>query len=56
MERASAVARAVRPIDIGLLAAAAQRAADDAGAHDDPATAIEAATKALYEAVFEDCR
>ena len=51
MERASAVARAVRPIDVGLLAAAAQRAADEAAAHDDPATAIEAATKALYEAV-----
>ena len=51
MERASAVARAVRPIDVGLLAAAAQRAADEAAAHDEPATAIEAATKALYEAV-----
>ena len=51
MERASAVTRAVRPIDVGLLAAAAQRAADEADAHDDPATAIEAATRALYEAV-----
>jgi diguanylate cyclase (GGDEF)-like protein len=51
MEHASAVARAVRPIDVGLLAAAAQRAADEAAAHDDPATAIEAATNALYEAV-----
>jgi diguanylate cyclase (GGDEF)-like protein len=51
MERASAVARAVRPIDVGLLAAAAQRAADEAAAHDDPAAAIEAGSKALYEAV-----
>jgi diguanylate cyclase (GGDEF)-like protein len=51
MERASAVARAVRPIDFGLLAAAAQRAADEVAAHDDAATAIDAASKALYEAV-----
>lgn len=51
MEPASAAARVVRPIDVGLLAAAAQRAADEAGAHADPATAIEAATSAFYEAV-----
>ena len=51
MERASAVGRAVRPIDVGLLAAAAQRAVDEAAPHDEPAAGIEAATKALYEAV-----
>ena len=44
-------ARVVRPIDVGLLAAAAQRAADEAETHDDPAKAIEAATNAFYEAV-----
>jgi diguanylate cyclase (GGDEF)-like protein len=51
MERASAAARVVRPIDVGLLAAAAQRAADEAGAHDEPERAMEGALEALYEAV-----
>jgi diguanylate cyclase (GGDEF)-like protein len=51
MERASAAARVVRPIDAGLLAAAAQRAVEAIGAHDEPAKAIEAAIDAFYEAV-----
>jgi len=51
MEQASAAARVVRPIDAGLLAAAAQRAADEVETHDDLAKAIEAATNAFYEAV-----
>ena len=51
MEQASAAARVVRPIDAGLLAAAAQRAADEVETHEDLAKAIEAATNAFYEAV-----
>ena len=51
MERASAAPRVVRPIDVGLLTAAAQRAADDIGAHDEPAKAIEAGIDTFYEAV-----
>jgi diguanylate cyclase (GGDEF)-like protein len=51
MERASAVARVVRPIDVGLLSAAARRAADATVAHDEAAKAIEAATDAFYQAV-----
>ena len=51
MERASAAARVVRPIDVGLLAAAAQRAADSAGTPEEPAKAIERAVDAFYEAV-----
>jgi diguanylate cyclase (GGDEF)-like protein len=51
MERASTAARVVRPIDAGLLAAAAQRAADESGQHDDPARAIDAGIEAFYEAV-----
>ena len=51
MERASAAARVVRPIDAGLLAAAARRAADAVGTHEEPAKAIEAAIDAFYEAV-----
>ncbi len=51
MEQASAAARVVRPIDVGLLAAAAQRAADEVETHEDLAKAIEAATNAFYEAV-----
>jgi diguanylate cyclase (GGDEF)-like protein len=51
MEGGSAATRVVRPIDVGLLAAAAQRAAAVAEAHDDAATAIEAAVGELYEAV-----
>jgi diguanylate cyclase (GGDEF)-like protein len=51
MEHASAAQRVVRPIDAGLLAAAAQRAAEEIGAHDEPAKAIEAAIDAFYEAV-----
>jgi diguanylate cyclase (GGDEF)-like protein len=51
MEHASAAARVIRPIDSGLLAAAARCAADAVPAHDEPTRAIEAATNALYEAV-----
>jgi len=51
MERASAATRVVRPIDVGLLAAAARRAADEARAHEEPERAIEVAIDALYEAV-----
>ena len=51
MEHVSAATRAVRPIDAGLLAAAAQRAADSAGTRDEPAKAIERAVDAFYEAV-----
>jgi diguanylate cyclase (GGDEF)-like protein len=50
MEHASATSRVVRPIDHGLLAAAAQRAAD-AGRDAEPAAAIQAAVDAFYEAV-----
>jgi len=51
MERASAAARVVRPIEPGLLAAAAQRAVAEIGAHDEPARSIAAAIEAFYEAV-----
>ncbi len=51
MEHASAATRAVRPIDAGLLAAAAQRAADETGAHDEPARSIDSGIEAFYEAV-----
>jgi diguanylate cyclase with GGDEF domain/GAF domain-containing protein len=51
MERASAAARVVRPIDAGLLSAAAQRAVGEIGGHDEPANAIEAAIDGFYEAV-----
>ncbi|HEY5872079.1 MAG TPA: diguanylate cyclase, partial [Gaiellaceae bacterium] len=51
MESASAATRVVRPIDAGLLATAAHRAAEQIGAHDDPAAAIEAAIDTFYEAV-----
>jgi diguanylate cyclase (GGDEF)-like protein len=51
MERGSAAARVVRPIDVGLLAAAARTAAARIDVDDEPARAIEAAVDALYEAV-----
>ncbi len=51
MDRASAAARVVWPIDAGLLAAAAQAAAEVVGGVDEPSTAIEAAVDALYDAV-----
>jgi diguanylate cyclase (GGDEF)-like protein len=51
MEHASAAARVVRPIDAGLLTAAAQRAAEEIGTHGEPAKAIEAAIDGFYEAV-----
>lgn len=51
MESASAAPRVVRPIDVGLLAAAAQRAVAEIGAEDEPARSIEAAIEAFYEAV-----
>jgi diguanylate cyclase (GGDEF)-like protein len=51
MDRASAAARAVRPIDVGLLAAAARRGADAIDDADDAAGAIESAVVAFYDAV-----
>jgi diguanylate cyclase (GGDEF)-like protein len=51
MEHASAAARVVRPIDAGLLAAAARCAANAVPAEGEPTKAIEVATNALYEAV-----
>ncbi len=51
MERASAAARVVRPIDAGLLAAAARRAGDAIDGDDEPARLIDAAVEGLYEAV-----
>jgi diguanylate cyclase (GGDEF)-like protein len=51
MERGSAAARVVRPIDAGLLAAAAVTASARIGADDEPVRAIDAAVDALYEAV-----
>jgi diguanylate cyclase (GGDEF)-like protein len=51
MERGSAAARVVRPIDAGLLTAAAKTAAARIRADDEPARAIDAAVEALYEAV-----
>src|SRR5262245_3692893 len=51
MEHASAAARVVRPIDVDLLAAAAQRAADEVSSRDEPERAIAAAIDAFYEAV-----
>jgi diguanylate cyclase (GGDEF)-like protein len=51
MDRASAAAHVVRPIDVGLLAAAATVAADAIGGDDDPARSIEAAVDAFYDAV-----
>lgn len=51
MERGSAAARVVRPIDAGLLAAAAVTASARIGADDEPVPAIDAAVEALYEAV-----
>lgn len=51
MESASAAPRLIRPIDVGLLAAAAQRAVAEIGSHDEPARSIEAAIEAFYEAV-----
>lgn len=51
MAHASAAARTVRPIDVGLLAAAAQRAVDEIDSGDDPGRASEAAVDVFYEAV-----
>ena len=51
MDRASAAARVVRPIDLALLAAAAQRAAGAIGGADEPARSIEAAVDSFYDAV-----
>lgn len=51
MEHASPAAPFVRPIDLGLLAAAARRAADEVERGDEPARAIDAGIEALYEAV-----
>ena len=50
MERASAVVRVVRPIDVALLAAAAKTAAGAIG-DDEPSRSIEAAVDSLYDAV-----
>ena len=51
MERGSAAARVVRPIDAGLLAAAAVTAAGRIDVDDEPVRAIDSAVEALYEAV-----
>ena len=51
MERGSAAARVVRPIDAGLLAAAAVTAAARIDVDDEPVRAIDSAVEALYEAV-----
>ena len=51
MDRASAAARVVRPIDVGLLAAAARSGADAIGDGADAAGAIESAVGAFYDAV-----
>ena len=51
MKRATAAARVVRPIDVGLLAAAARTAADAVIGDDEPAKAIDAALETLCEAV-----
>jgi diguanylate cyclase (GGDEF)-like protein len=51
MEHGSAAIRVVRPIDAGLLAAAAVTAAARIGADEEPVRAIDAAVEALYEAV-----
>src|SRR6476659_5496958 len=51
MERSAAAARVIRPIDAGLLAAAAVAAAARIRSDDEPARAIDAAVEALYEAV-----
>jgi diguanylate cyclase (GGDEF)-like protein len=51
MEHASAAARVIRPIDVGLLAAAAQRAVDEIRPGEEPLPSIEKAIEAFYEAV-----
>jgi diguanylate cyclase (GGDEF)-like protein len=51
MKRASAAARIVQPIDIGLLAAGARTAAAAIREDDEPAPAIDAALAAFYDAV-----
>src|SRR5262245_60400905 len=51
MERGTAPARVVRPIDLALLAAAARTAVDAIGDDDEPVRAIEAAVDAFYDAV-----
>src|SRR6187399_727193 len=51
MERASAAARVVQPVDARLLAAAARAAAASVAAEDDPTRAIDAAVQSLHEAV-----
>ena len=51
MEHGSAATRAVRPIDLALLAAGAQTAAAAIRDGDGPARAIEAAVDAFYDAV-----
>ena len=51
MERASAAARVVQPVDARLLAAAARAAAGVAAAEQDPTRAIDAAVQSLHEAV-----
>jgi diguanylate cyclase (GGDEF)-like protein len=48
MERASAAARVVRPVDVGLLAAAARSAADAIASEQEPARAIDDALFAFH--------
>ena len=51
MDRATAAARVVRPIDVALLAAAARKAASAIGDAAEPARSIEAAVDSFYDAV-----
>src|SRR6476646_1354704 len=51
MELGSMAAHVVRPIDAGLLAAAAVTASARIGADDEPVRAIDAAVECFYEAV-----
>jgi diguanylate cyclase (GGDEF)-like protein len=51
MNRASAAARVVRPIDAGQLAAAARAAAAAVGGADEPSRGVEAAVEMLYDTV-----
>jgi len=51
MDRASAAARVVRPIDLALLATAARTAAAALGDDGEPARSIEAAVESFYDAV-----
>ena len=51
MKRASAAARVVRPIDVGVLSAAARTAASAIRDEDEPARAIDAALQSFYDSI-----